>query len=122
MQLRRRVPSFILPLVTALAVCGAYFSGHYVGNYDASKRYAVGSDLAYAANCAHELRLLSAAEDLLRSSKYSEAIELLHQTARFKVEAVTKCLGAESCANLVAPTKESRDALLRAVAAHNEPV
>ena len=110
-----RATAIILPIVTVLAVGGAYFAGHYVGRYDADKRNLAAMKLVSADQSAKELRVLVAISDLIQQSKISEATRVLDLFASLQVPIVSDCLSKQDCASWIAPTVELRDTLQRQV-------
>ena len=115
-----RVPSIYLFVVTIFAIGAAYFAGRYVGTHDADKRNAAAMKISYADQSANQLRLMSAAGDMLRASKVSEASRLLDQAASLMAPAVVECLRSENCALWIAPTEEAKETLLRYAADHSK--
>jgi len=115
-----RITSIVIPVLVASSVCGAFFAGRYIGEYDAEKRHSLSAKTEPAFYASGTLQIVGAAIDLLHDSKSSEATRVLERYAKLQVPVVAECLNSPECSPWVAPTTESRATLQRYVGAYQD--
>ena len=115
-----RFTSIVIPVLVASSICGAYFAGRYIGEYDAEKLHSSSAKTEPAFCASGTLQIVGAAIDFLHDSKSPEATRVLEQYAKLQVPAVAECLKSPECSPWVAPTSDSRATLQRYVAAYRD--
>ncbi|MFC5497899.1 hypothetical protein ACFPOE_10180 [Caenimonas terrae] len=112
-----RTTSLGLLILVCLAIAGAYFAGHYMGQADAQDGTADAVFYADAARSAESFATAASIRQALRESDPARAELLAVRDAALKVPSLVACAASPECAAAVGarlPTKAQLDEALAA--------
>ena len=113
-----KMPGAVLPLLFAASVGAAFIAGHYVAEYDTTKREAAKHRFMQSSASADQLKLYASLLSQIRSGQVDGAIRVLEFQAHAEATGATECLSNQVCAALAASTLEKRAQLSDLVSAH----
>lgn len=115
-----RTTSFLLSLLVCLAIAGAYFAGHYMG--ESEGREAVGDARFHldALRSAEAFRFAGSVRQALRESRPAQAELLAVRHAARKVPSLVACSSSPECAASVGRLMPTKAQLEEALAAERE--
>ena len=113
-----KMPRVVLPLLFAASVGTAFFAGHYIAEYDTTRREAAKHRFMRASASADQLKLYASLISQIRSGQVDGAIRVLEFKAHAEARGAAECLSNQVCAALAASTLEKRALLNDLVSAH----
>ena len=112
-----RTTSFLLSLLVFLAIAGAYFAGHYMGEFDGREASGDARFHLDALRSAEAFVFVGSIRQALRESKPAQAELAAVRHAARKVPSLVACSASPECAASVGrlmPTKAQLDEALAA--------
>lgn len=107
-----RITSFLLSILACLALAGAYFAGHYLGESEGREAVADAVFHLDASRSAEAFRMASSVRQALRESNAAQAELMVVRFAALKAPSLVACSSSPGCAASVGrllPTKAQLD-------------
>lgn len=112
------LPAWVLPVLFAVSVGGAFAAGRYTAEFDAAKRQAEMARFLQASASADQLRLYASLLSQIRSGESDGAVRVLEYQAHAQTAGAAECLSNQVCAQLAAATPDKQVTLRELISAH----